>query len=1365
MRRTLHENHAVSVSGRLALVVASQCNAEKTLPFLPSAKGPIDTDAVQSEQQLAQKVHRLLTSAGMGECEPVDVDGQSLSGLLLNPTTREARKALAEAMRRADEAEAVLLIYFLGHGGLHDSGGSPRHALYLWDSRPEAAGQQEPSAVESLWDPYGEIRVLRQEHPRVAGLLLLVDACQASYARDVANSWGSAQGGLDSVFLGSSDSGPAFDGCFTRVLVEQFGRGVSKHEHPSNEFKVLLNAVDLAQIVSRDCKHQKPTPAGYNWTNVALWIAMNPSHAEFAEDLGLDGSTAKLISDRTAHSVEFATEFARTLIAESQLACIVGPAGSGKTSLAASLRSEGAVDAVVFASTCRSEYELADTLRGQLDRLPGFGHSVKAFQEGLRGMTQPLSPFHRLVAGPLANHKPDVRLVVDGLDQMVQDPSFTGVVRALGQLANGPDTSNVRLLLLGREPVTIPGFRVESMPTLTNDVAAQYLELRGISAENAGNLAALAGPSWLVLSLGADLAHRDGNVGAASLDDVYRDLLHPLRVDEGPAADDLLAILATAGPGPVLPFSVLQSVMAARGHTATRSRVLDILGHPSLYRVVDRQRPGLDDERLGLFHLSLVDYLQHGDTFEGARSALLDDCRRWQQDQSGYAVSRLPSLLFETGEHEELDRLMHSADFLACKALTSGVASCAADLSMAALDGVQDAEAIRDALVQYAHLPDRITDPAQLAANLRMRIPLLQHGLWTEPPVLLEPEGGHPLPDTPHHDQLRMLPGRATDLAWTPEGQLLVARDELWLYSPGFLEEPRRVATPHSSVQWSLARSKDGQIAVTSIGSGRALIQAPGGDTWGTVAEHPSLGDITHLRWSRDGQLAVCGTRGYLAVVEFDATTPTVRVLDAFGKENVVSVAWSPNGRLAAVDDRGQALIFAADLASSQKVPLPTGFGARSLAFQGEGALLIAGGSGVLRWTATGTPKMIMDRAVSIIACSTDDPFIAAAEEGLTGRIFILDLADAAGPARQTLWGHTGEIAALDWADDGRLASASVDGVRIWHPQPPGHPPQAQPPVLGMVGGIAWTDHGRAWSGSAGTTIVDPAGTEWSIPRRNCMLAWLPDGRLVLSPTTGGGGIEIWDRNMGLTGSASGRASGSWGLGVSSAGQVLAVNGSKVLWIYQPDNEIVIELANDGSAYAWRGPIQGNKPARMCRKLGAHWAPCGKDWGDTEFPSLFRSQPFQGAVSVSCNGTNLAATGHADGHVIVWDLSALSRLYVRHAGEGRVFSSAWAPDGTTLCAVAGRDLCVWADAEAEPIVRRFPRTLKAVAWSSRGLAVGDEDGTVSVVEHDSTGLRLLATLALDDEVGSITWSPDGSALFVGTAKGSALLRYRAAADR
>jgi hypothetical protein len=87
----------VSMGGRNLIVIGSQCKSLPELSFLPD---------------VASKLYETMTDPDRGACRPA----LEPSGLVIDPTVAEAKKAIRTAFERAADDEATLLLAVIGHG-------------------------------------------------------------------------------------------------------------------------------------------------------------------------------------------------------------------------------------------------------------------------------------------------------------------------------------------------------------------------------------------------------------------------------------------------------------------------------------------------------------------------------------------------------------------------------------------------------------------------------------------------------------------------------------------------------------------------------------------------------------------------------------------------------------------------------------------------------------------------------------------------------------------------------------------------------------------------------------------------------------------------------------------------------------------------------------------------------------------------------------------------------------------------------------------------------------------------------------------------------------------------------------------------
>jgi len=154
--------------------------------------------------------------------------------------------------------------------------------------------------------------------------------------------------------------------------------------------------------------------------------------------------------------------------------------------------------------------------------------------------------------------------------------------------------------------------------------------------------------------------------------------------------------------------------------------------------------------------------------------------------------------------------------------------------------------------------------------------------------------------------------------------------------------------------------------------------------------------------------------------------------------------------------------------------------------------------------------------------------------------------------------------------------------------------------------------------------------------------------------------------------------------------------------------------------------------------------------------------PWKGSVlelAFSPDGRRLAH-GNQDASVHFWELATHRELEMQ-GYERKVRELAWSPDGRWLATGGGDAVVVWdfagrGPAGSAPVELESHRgPISALAFQPRGvlLASAARDGLVHLwhPEHDDLPL---ASVALDDELTALAWSPLGTLLAVGGAGGT-----------
>jgi hypothetical protein len=604
---------------RRALVIGSQCAALPRLSFLP---------------RVAEDLARVLTDSEFGGCAPALPDGRVL---LVDPTVEEADQAIETAFARASADVDTLLLAFVGHGEhvgdnfyllLRDAAWPPnlRRAVLLGTRVQELLGQ----------------------HSGLNGLVLLVDACHSGLgARQAAEDWPRtiAQAGGRFEMLTSADEREAAEGCFTATLTELLRSG----EPTRGEDLYCADAKDLVQ---QECSRQVAFYLAFDGRRFTrqgdrgLWLGHNPGRRRAVAPLA--GTPAWGQVEQLTAWFERTPQLEQLVEAAQRARCValVGPAGQGKSALAAALaRWELADDllpprfvhALAFAATATLDTDLARDLARQLIlTVDGFGAAAERFQaQTSEDELARLGPLERALLGPLgllANRR-TVRLAVDGLDQLTAEAA-SPVHAALDRLASDPHLGHVKLVVTARPDGLLPqGAEVLELEHVDQEHLERYLRRRGVPEAVVPAIGAQAEGNWLVAWLLADLAV-DGDLPAgrlpANLQAAYRQELRRAG-SEDPArwARELrpvLAVLAAAGVGPVLPLALLHAASGRLDGPVDAARVRDVL--VQLRGLVVRGAPGTPAEHVGVFHTTFAEYLgadsEAGIDEQAAHAALAD---------------------------------------------------------------------------------------------------------------------------------------------------------------------------------------------------------------------------------------------------------------------------------------------------------------------------------------------------------------------------------------------------------------------------------------------------------------------------------------------------------------------------------------------------------------------------------------------------------------------------------------------------------------------------------------------------------------------------------------------------------------------
>ncbi|EKT79090.1 Nephrocystin-3, partial [Rhodococcus opacus M213] len=587
------------MAGRLALIIGSECGTQRRLEFTG---------------ELAMTLHHTLVTAGgwrpaLGRDRPV-----------LNPSIKKFKKSVKDAFTAANTARATLLIAFIGHGMTTAS--QDFHLL----TRNSPADPDSDTAYHLTQG----IRERLNAAPYLDGLIVLIDACEAAEAiAGAADRWvemlGAAAGRMELLVASGEDN--AFDGCFTRTLTAALDNGIERGGENLLCADVLPH---VAQCPGQEPRHLAFTGGWVAHGDPGLWLVPNLARVR---DAVTGRASAGLVDQLTRGVVT--TDAVRERLTDlvdadsgPRLRVVVGPAGSGKSTLMSLLIRPGLVDtlditadyiaAAVFLDATSTLESLTAELIGQLARrVSGFADARDAVgaeltdEDRLTATSFELELLRPLQRCRAAGRR--IRLLVDGLDQPEaggRDNILAGITDLTRDIT--PGLAHVRVIVGVRS-----GTGVETRTELDH---AHRIELtaptpddlrRAMPPESLSLIEQDTSGGWLIVRLLKEIhATVKGDPGAAPLPADLSTLVHArLAAAEGQTGDPahvraLTSLLVAAGVGPTLPLPLATTAMAVLGHGRSVTQIHDDV--VKLGVLVSRGKPGLPDETLGIAHTAFL---------------------------------------------------------------------------------------------------------------------------------------------------------------------------------------------------------------------------------------------------------------------------------------------------------------------------------------------------------------------------------------------------------------------------------------------------------------------------------------------------------------------------------------------------------------------------------------------------------------------------------------------------------------------------------------------------------------------------------------------------------------------------------------
>ncbi|MEU9142830.1 trypsin-like peptidase domain-containing protein [Streptomyces sp. NPDC048349] len=537
----------------------------------------------------------------------------------------------------------------------------------------------------------------------------------------------------------------------------------------------------------------------------------------------------------------------------------------------------------------------------------------------------------------------------------------------------------------------------------------------------------------------------------------------------------------------------------------------------------------------------------------------------------------------------------------------------------------------------------------------------------------------------------------------------------------------RRLAG-HAHTVWSVAFSPDGHLLASSSADRTVrLWNVATGAPHATLTGHTD--GVTSVAFSPDGHTLATSSSDK-TVRLWDVADGTSRTTLKGHTDAVTSVVFSPDGRTLASSSYDHSVRLW-DVATHETRTKLTGHTDTvwSVAFDADGRTLASSSADrtvrlwdVARGTSRTTLKGHTDMVWSV-AFSPDGHTLATGGQDLTARLWDV----ATGKARATLADHTDAVVSVTFSPDGRtLATGSTDSyVLLWdlatktsRTTLTGHTDAVWNAAFSPDGRTLATGGEdttvRLWQVAADKTRTVLTGHTDSV----IAVAFSPDGHTLAtgsSDTT----VRLWDPDTGA-----GRS-------------ILTGHTARVSAVaFSPDGRTLATGGDDTTVRLWD---VATRTTRTTLK------------GHTDMLT---------AVAFSPDGRTLA-TGSRDTTVKLWDLATGKARATLTDHTDTVNSVAFSPDGRTLV-TAGHDTTVklWdaATGHGRRTLTGHTRTVNAVAFSPDGrtLATGGADTVVRLWNTDTFETRTTLT-GHTGPVFSLAFSPDGRTLATGSYDNSVRL--------
>jgi WD40 repeat protein/class 3 adenylate cyclase len=490
--------------------------------------------------------------------------------------------------------------------------------------------------------------------------------------------------------------------------------------------------------------------------------------------------------------------------------------------------------------------------------------------------------------------------------------------------------------------------------------------------------------------------------------------------------------------------------------------------------------------------------------------------------------------------------------------------------------------------------------------------------------------------------------------------------------------------------------------------------------------------DLNEARFSDDGSLlASAGDDGRLRTWNPETGEP---IASASGDAGAVGLSFDADARLVAAAWPDEGTVRVVEAMTGRSITEVDGLdtGPFDTALSPDGRRLVVGffatDQAHVFDVATGELTLVLPKhrySVNTVAWSPDGRWIATGSGDSAVRIWNA----ATGALEERLLGHTGVVNTVDWGSDSRrLVSGSSDGTaRVWE---------------------------FSETQSREVLILGAQQT-----RAGIFAAFSPDGRRVITGDVGISAIKIWD------------------LSIHGDEEVVNLRTDYLAPVdvaYLPDGRIVASH-QDGFASVWQIPAgthvaalgPGGGPAEpvwriavspdggriaTVRNFGATVSVWDPDTADRVFE--VDVDVFSEISSIDWGRGGHLAVGSFDGSVTILDADGERAQLLQERGGSSVEAIAFSPDGRSIAVATMNNaeprksyVSIW-DWERGEADRRIPIVgASSVAFDPTGslLAVGRFDGTVHIADA-GTWEVVRRFGAHSGRVGDVVFSPDGARL-------------------